>query len=79
MLYCHNQICELARISTPIKTLFSVQPLVTELVCCPHFVPRNQCLGTRGTKWCCVHTLSTRYVTVYIGTPFRPIRRHFET
>ena len=37
------------------------------------FVPGNQCLGT-GTKWCCVHTLSTRYVTVYIvnstQTPF---------
>ena len=37
------------------------------------FVPRNQCLGT-GTKWCRVHTLSTRYVTVYIvnsrRTPF---------
>ena len=37
------------------------------------FVPGNQCLG-KGTKWCCVHTLSTRYVTVYIvnssQTPF---------
>ena len=32
----------------------------------------NQCLGT-GTKWCCVHTLSTRNVTVYIVTPFRPV------
>ena len=29
---------------------------------CPHLVPGNQCLAT-GTKWCCVHTLSTRYVT----------------
>ena len=29
----------------------------------------NQCLGT-NTKWCCVHTLSIRYVTVYIFTPF---------
>ena len=25
-------------------------------------MPGNQCLGT-GTKWCCVDTLSTRYVT----------------
>ena len=25
---------------------------------CPHLVFRNQCLGA-GTKWCCVHTLST--------------------
>ena len=31
---------------------------------CLLFVPGNQCLGT-GTKWCCVHTMSTRYVTVY--------------
>ena len=29
------------------------------------FVPGNQCLRT-GTKWCFVHTLRTRYVTVYI-------------
>ena len=40
---------------------------------CLLFVPRNQCLGT-GTKWCCVHTMSTRCVTVYIvnsiQTPF---------
>ena len=45
---------------------------------CPHLVLGNQCLGT-GTKWYCVHTLSTRYVTVYITYSFRPIRRHFET
>ena len=32
---------------------------------CLLFVPGNQCLGT-GTKWCCGHTMSTRYVTVYI-------------
>ena len=37
----------------------------------------NQYLGT-GTKWCCVHTLRTQFVTVYIVTPFRPVRRHFE-
>ena len=30
---------------------------------CPHSVLGNQCMGT-GTKWCCVHTSSTRYVTV---------------
>ena len=40
---------------------------------CLLFVPGNQCLGT-GTKWCCGHTMSTRYVTVYIvnssQTPF---------
>ena len=29
-----------------------------------------------GTKWCCGDTLSTRYVTVYIVTPFRPVGRH---
>ena len=45
---------------------------------CPHLVIGNQCLGT-GTKWCHVHTLSTRYVTVYIVIPFRPVRCHFET
>ena len=45
---------------------------------CPHLVPGNQCLGT-GTKWCSVHSLSTRYETVFIVTPFRPVRRHFET
>ena len=40
---------------------------------CLLFVPGNQCLGT-GTKWCYGHTMSTRYVTVYIvnssQTPF---------
>ena len=40
---------------------------------CPHLVPESHCLGS-GTKWCCVHTMSTRYVTVYIvnssQTPF---------
>ena len=30
---------------------------------CRYLMPYNQCLGI-GTKWCCVHTLSTRYVTV---------------
>ena len=45
---------------------------------CPHLVPGNQCLGT-GTKWCCLHTLSTRCETVFIFTPFRSVRRHFET
>ena len=45
---------------------------------CSHLMLGNQCLGT-GTKWCCVHTLSTRYLTVYIVTLFRPIRLHFET
>ena len=30
----------------------------------PHLVPGNQCLGT-GTKWWCVHTLSTWYETVH--------------
>ena len=45
---------------------------------CPHLVSGNQCLGT-GTKWCSVHSLSTRYETVFIVTPFRPVRRHFET
>ena len=45
---------------------------------CPHLVPGNQCLGT-GTKWCCVHSLSTRSETVFIVTPFRLVRLHFET
>ena len=45
---------------------------------CPQLMPGNQCLGT-GTKWCCVHSLSTRYVTVYKVTLFCPIRLHFET
>ena len=44
----------------------------------PHLVIGYQCLGA-GTKWCCVHTLSARYMTVSIVTPFRPVRRHFET
>ena len=38
----------------------------------PHLMLGNQCLGT-STKWCCVHTLITRYVSVYIVTPFRPL------
>ena len=42
----------------------------------PDFVLRNQCLVT-STKWCCVHTLSTQYVTVYIVTPFRLVRLPF--
>ena len=32
---------------------------------CPHLMLGNQCLGI-STKWCCVHTMNTRYVTVYI-------------
>lgn len=36
---------------------------------CSHSFPRNQCLGT-GTKWSCVHTLSTQYVIDYIILPF---------
>ena len=38
---------------------------------CPHLLPGNQCLGT-GTKWFCIHTLSTRYVDVNIVTPSPP-------
>ena len=36
---------------------------------CPHLVLENQCLGI-GTKWFCVHILSTWYVTVYMITVF---------
>ena len=32
---------------------------------CPDLVLGNQFLGN-STKWCCVHTLSTQYMTVYI-------------
>ena len=40
-------------------------------------LPRNQYLRT-GPKWCRkVHTVSTRYATVYIVTPFLPVRLHF--
>ena len=40
-------------------------------------LPRNQCLRT-GPKWCRkVHAVSTRYATVYIVTPFLPVRLHF--
>ena len=45
---------------------------------CPHLVPCNQCLGS-GTKWCCVHNLSTLYATVFLITQLSPFRRHFET
>ena len=45
---------------------------------CPHLVLGNQYTGS-STKWCCVHTLSTRHVSVYIVTSYRPARRHFET
>ena len=31
------------------------------------------------TVLCSRYTLSARYVTVYIVTPFRPVRRHFKT
>ena len=30
---------------------------------------QNEYQGT-GTKWCCFHTLSIRYVIVYIVAPF---------
>ena len=40
---------------------------------CPHLVLGNQCLGT-DTKWCCVHTLNTRFVTVFIVTVQRKVR-----
>ena len=30
---------------------------------------QNEYQGT-GTKWCCFHTLSIRYVIVYIVSPF---------
>ena len=43
---------------------------------CPHLVLGNQCLGT-GTKWCCVHTLSTRYVSVYISYSISPCQPPF--
>ena len=45
----------------------------------PHLVPENQCLGTADTKWCCVHPLSTWYVTAYIITRFLSLRRDFES
>ena len=32
-----------------------------------------------STNWGWVHTLSTRYATEFIVTPFCPARRHFET
>ena len=35
---------------------------------CSHLLPENQCLGT-GTKWFCVHTLSTQNVDLNIVTP----------
>ena len=44
---------------------------------CWHLMPYNQCLVI-GTPWV-PHTLSNRYVTVRNFTPFRPVRRHFET
>ena len=37
----------------------------------------NEYQGT-GTKWCCFHTLSIRYVIVYIVAPFLPVRSYFE-
>ena len=36
---------------------------------CPYYVPWNQCL-VPAQKLCCVYTLRTRYVTVYIVTLF---------
>ena len=53
-------------------------PLLARLRGCTHLVFRDQCLRT-NTHWCCVHTLSTRYATVCIVTPFLPVRCHFET
>ena len=41
----------------------------------PHLVLGNKRLSTR-TKWCCVYNLNTQCVTVYIGSPFCPVRRH---
>ena len=38
----------------------------------------NNSLGT-STKWCCVHTLSSRHVTVYIVTPLHPVGSHLKT
>ena len=35
---------------------------------CPHLVLGKRCLCT-GTRWCCIHPL-----TVYIVTPFLPVR-----
>ena len=29
-------------------------------------------------EWCCFHTLSIRYVIVYIVAPFLPVRSYFE-
>ena len=43
---------------------------------CPHLVPCNQCLGS-GTKWCCVHNLSTLYATVYIISQLSPCQTPF--
>ena len=54
-----------------------VQHLYSLIRGCPDLVLGNQCLGN-STKWCCVHTLSTWYMTVYIVTPFCPVRCHFE-
>ena len=53
-------------------------PLLARLRGCTHLVFGDQCLRT-NTNWCCVHTLSTRYATVCIVTPFLPVRCHFET
>ena len=58
------------------KDKFACYGHICNLRGCPHLEPGNQCLGT-GTKWCCVHTVSTRYATAYIVTPFIPVRRHF--
>ena len=65
------QLCNVVIAKEEVKELSLVRG-------CPHLVLGNQCLGT-DTKWCCVQTFSTQYVTVYIVTPFRPVRRHFET
>ena len=44
---------------------------------CPHLVLGNQCLGT-GTKCCCVHTLSSRYVKSCVHRyPISPCQTSF--
>ena len=58
------------------KDKFACYGHIYNLRVCPHSEPWNQCLGP-GTKWCCVHTVSTRYATAYIVTPFLSVRRHF--
>ena len=42
-----------------------------------HLRNENEYQGT-GTKRCCFHTLSIRYVFVYLVAPFLPVRSYFE-